>query len=289
MEPAMPQTPPPDADATRGRHFRAALRGRTAFWALFVGALGGFLVGAYLRDPLVMAAAPAAAALLVVLIAFASADRRAEDDFWRGLAPSLGLIHWGPLQLEPVAPLLAAGERRAFEHVMQGELEPGLSCSLGHYTYQVRQQTRSLDGSDNRAGVWRAFPFTICLVDLAPSMPRYPGVFARPKRGLFDDRHDWLRNLDPRKVDLESAVLAKRYDVLVAHDQDEAVLRELLSPSLIDWLARHPLLPGFELRAGVLLVYLRGHVAEAGKLAWFLDGARHLVREVSRELDSAPA
>jgi hypothetical protein len=114
-------------------------------------------------------------------------------------------------------------------------------------------------------------------------------VFVRPKRGLFEDRHDWLRNLDPRKVDLESAALGKRYEVLVARDQDEGVLRELLSPSLIDWLARHPLTPGFELRAGVLLAYMPGHVADAGKLTWFRDGVRHLVQAVSRELDSALA
>jgi hypothetical protein len=289
MEKNGAQPPPANADANRGSHFRAGLRSRTAFWAFFIGLVGGFLVGAYLRDPLVMAAAPAGAALLIVLIAFASADRRAEEEFWNALAPTLGLIYWGPMQLQPLTPLLAAGDRRAFEHVMQGPLEPGLPCSLGHYAFQVRRQAPSLEDEERRAAVWQSFPFTICVVELAPSMARYPGVFLRPKRGLFDDRHDWLKNLDPRKVDLESAALAQRYDVLVAHDQDEAVLRELMSPSLIDWLARHPLPLGFELRAGVLCAYMPGHVAEAGKLTWFRDGVRHLVRAVSRELDEAPA
>jgi hypothetical protein len=249
--------------------------------------VGAFLVGAYLRDPLVMAGGPVAAALLVVLVAFASADRRAERDFWEALAPALGLTYWGTMSgLDPVAPLLAAGDRRSFDHVMQGPLAHGLQCSLGHYTYSVRREAPSLD--DDRPAVWQSFPFTVCLVDLAPSMPRYPGVFLRPKRGVFENRHDWLKNLDPRRVELESISLAERYDVLVASDQDEGVLRELLSPSLIDWLARHPLAPGFELRAGVLLVYLPGHVSEAGKLTWFLDGVRHLVRAVAREVDSTP-
>jgi hypothetical protein len=284
-----PQAPPPSADALRGRHFRAALRSRTAFWGFFAGVVGGFLVGAYLREPLVMAAAPVAAVLLVVLIAFASADRQAEKEFWHALAPTLGLTYWGPVELQPLTPLLSAGHRRSYEHIMQGALEPGLPCSLGHYSFHVRREAPSLDSDESSAAVWQSFPFTICVVELTPTMPRYPGVFVRPKRGLFADRHDWLKNLDPRKVDLESAALARAYDVLVAHDQDEAVLRELMSPSLIDWLARHPLQLGFELRAGVLCAYLPGHVSDAGKLTWFRDGVRHLVRAVSRELDETPA
>jgi len=284
-----PQPGPANADATRSRHFRAALRSRGAFWGFFLGIVGAFLVGAYLQDPLVMAGGPVAAALLVVLVAFASADRRAERDFWEALAPSLGLTYWGTMvALDPIAPLLGAGDQRRFDNVMQGPLEEGLPCSLAHYSYAVRREAPSLD-DDNRPAVLQWFPFTVCLVDLAPSMPRYPGVFLRPKRGLFDDRHDWLKNLDPRRVELESIALNERYDVLVAQDQNEAVLRELFSPSLIDWLARHPLAPGFELRAGVLLVYLPGHVADAGKLTWFLDGVRHLVRAVAREVESTPA
>jgi hypothetical protein len=55
----------------------------------------------------------------------------------------------------------------------------------------------------------------------------------------------------------------------------------------VDWLASHPLSPGFELRAGVLVVWLPGHVEEAGKLAYFLEAARHLAAAVSREAQEA--
>jgi hypothetical protein len=123
-------------------------------------------------------------------------------------------------------------------------------------------------------------------MDLSPEMPTYPGVYLRRRQGLIHG-DDWLRHDRCRRVELESIAFGERYDLLCAPDQDELALRELFSPKLVDWLAGHPLEPGFELRAGVLVVWLPGHVEEAGKLAFFLDGARHLANTVAREAQEA--
>jgi hypothetical protein len=106
------------------------------------------------------------------------------------------------------------------------------------------------------------------------------------KRGLLHG-DDWLRRDRTHRVELESIAFNERYDLLRASDQDEVALRELFSPSLVDWLANHPLAPGLELRAGVLVVWLPGHVEDAGKLAFFLEGAHHLAGIVNREAQEA--
>jgi hypothetical protein len=184
----------------------------------------------------------------------------------------------GDVALWGVTPLLAAGERRRFEHVMGRD-----GCQLGMYTYEVCR--RSSNGNVER---WEPYYFTVCVFDLAPTMPSYPGVYLRRKPGLLHG-DDWLRRDHCRRVELESIAFSERYDLLCAPDQDEVALRELFSPKLVDWLATHPLEPGFELRAGVLAVWLPGHVEEAGQLAFFLDAARHLADTVSREAQEAAA
>jgi hypothetical protein len=279
---------PASEQANLAGYWRDAMRSRVAFWWLFAGVVGGFLVGAALRDPRVMIAAPLGAVLLVVLWAYSDARSRASHDFWAALAPSLGLLYLGETGIQPLTPLLAAGDRRRFEHTMGGEIAPGLQGMFSHYTYEVRHDT-SWGPGENDDEAWTRYDYTVCAFDLVPSMPYFPGVFLRPKRGLFENRHNWLKRLGCRTVELESIALNERYEVLASHDQDEAAVRELLSPKLIDWLARHPLAPGLELRAGALTVYLPGHVAEAGKLTFFLDGVRHVLDAAQRQVDEVRA
>src|ERR687895_147019 len=68
---------PIHADHGQGELFRSYLRSRTAFWAFFAGVAASFLYGAWKRDPLIMAAGPAAVALGVTGIAWFMADRAA--------------------------------------------------------------------------------------------------------------------------------------------------------------------------------------------------------------------
>ena len=64
-------------------------------------------------------------------------------------------------------------------------------------------------------------------------------------------------------------------------------MRQLLSPTLVRWLGEHPLVPGFELRAGTLVVYVERVLTDAGSLTFLLDAARHLAARVTREVEAA--
>jgi len=272
------QAVPASPKADRSAYLHAGLRSRTAFWALFAGIGGSVLLAAAWHDARVAVGGPLVTVALVLVMTYRQASSRAEQDFFVALAPALGLTYLGAVGLWGVTPLLAAGDRRRFEHVM------GLSgCQLGLYTYEVQRKN-----SNNDSTRWDPYHFTVCVLDLAPDMPSYPGVYLRRKQGLIHG-DDWLRDARVRRVELESIAFNERYDLYSAPDQDELALRQLFSPTLIEWLARHPLQPSFELRAGVLAVWLPGHVEEAGKLEFLLDGARHIAGAVGRETAEAAA
>jgi hypothetical protein len=271
---AVPASPKPGRSAL----FRAGLRSRTAFWFLFAGVGGALVLAAALHDWRVPAVGSVGTVALVVFVAYSQAGKRAEREFFVALAPALGLTYMGEVALWGVTPLLAAGDRRRFQHVMA---RPG--CQLGLYTYEVRRQR-----SRNEPARWDPYHFTLCTMDVSPTMPAYPGVYLRRKLGLLHG-DDWLRDSRFRRVELESIAFNERYDLLCAPDQDELALRELFSPTLVDWLATHPLEPGFELRGGVLVTWLPGHVEEAGKLDFFLQAAEHLGQAADRGAPEAAA
>lgn len=274
----------PDADATRGAHFRRAMRSRAAFWWLFAGLAGGFLAGAYLREPVLMVAAPAGWALLVTAFAFWIADRHASADFYDALSRGLGLAYLGSASLPPMTALLGTGDRRRFDHVMCsnvfGNLGPGQSM-LAHYTYEVARGSE-----ENR--VWQPYRFTVFVTDYEPGMSYFRGIYLRRKRGVFEALdHDWLRGRDLTEIKLESLAFDEAYDLRVVADQDPLAVRRLFSPSLVDWLARHPLKPSLEYRAGTLVVYLPGHVEDAGRLTWFYESSRELAQRLVAEVREA--
>ena len=269
---------PASPKAGRSAHFRAGIRSRTAFWTLFAGIGGSVVLAAARHDARIAAVGALATVALVVVVAYSQASKRAEREFFIALAPALGLTYMGEVGLWGVTPLLAAGDRRRFEHVMG---RPG--CQLGLYTYEVRRQR-----SRNEPERFDPYHFTVCVEDLAPAMPSYPGVYVRRKLGLLHG-DDWLRDSRLRHVEVESIAFHERYDILCAPDQDELALRQLLSPKLIDWLANHPLEPGFELRGGVLATWLPGHVRETGQLEFFLQAAEHLSQVAGHEAQEAAA
>jgi hypothetical protein len=278
-----------DADATRGEHFRASLRSRGTFWALLIGVSTTFLVGAYLRDPRVMLAAPAAWTLLVVVLNFTAADKRAESEFFDSLSRSLGLVYLGTRSLPALTPLLGAGDRQRYDHVMcsdvNGDLGNGASM-LAHYTYEIRHEHRDENG--NYKGTWEPHRFTVLVTDLEPGMTYFRGIYLRRKRGLLEILgHDWLRGRDLMKIELESSAFNEVYDLRIVADQGPLAVRELFSPTLIDWLARHPLAPSLEYRAGTLVVYLPGHVEDGGKLTWFYESSKELAKRLVGEVREA--
>jgi hypothetical protein len=280
-----------NANSGRSSYFRDLIRGKPATYALALGCIGAFVYGAYLRDPLVMAAAPAGVVVLVLAVAAVLADRSAARSFFLSYADGLGLEYLDRWEVSCFTPLLGAGTRQWCRRWMMGELvkEPRLSGGLGYFFYERRQQPGQLAG---RGRVAEKGHFTVCMIDIEQSLSFFKGVFLRPRRGLFELRSDWLADTPTHAVELESMAFTDKYELRASDEQDELALRELLSPTLVSWLAGHPLAPGFELRAGVLVVFVPKLLDDSGNLTFLLDAARkiagHVVREVGEEDHGRP-
>jgi hypothetical protein len=268
------------ADHGQGELFRSYLRSRMVFWALFAGVAATFLYGAWKRDPLIMAAGPVAVVLGVIGIAWFMADRAAAARFYRGFARNVGLGYASRFELLSLTPLLGAGSRRRAEHWMYGQLPGDVPGGLGHFVWERTE--RDSDGDER---VRERNRFTVCVADLEPSMALFKGVFLRPRRGVIASHSDWLEDSRTHELEVESAAFTERYELLIADDQDAVILRRLLSPTLVSWLANHPLTPGFEVKAGALVVFVPHAIEDAGNLTYLIDATRHVASRVLSEVE----
>ncbi len=88
---------------------------------------------------------------------------------------------------------------------------------------------------------------------------------------------------------MESSEFVARYELRTGTDQDQLLLRRLLAPTLVSWLAHHPLTPGFELKAGTLCVFVAQPLEDAGNLTFLVDAARHLASRVLAQVQEERA
>jgi len=275
------------ASERRGEYFRAAMRSRGTFWGVFAALAASVIAGGVMNDVRLVIAGPVAAALLIALGAHRSATARAESDFFTALAPTLGLNYTLGGDYVPITPLLAAGDRRRFEHTMEGPLfgrAGGPPCMVGHYTYDTRHDAEVGGGMEVKG--YRPHPFTICAIDVGAPIARFRGLYLRPRLSGLGLDHDWLgRAPKPQPVELESTRFNEVFDLRRAKDQDELALRELFSPSFVVWLSEHPLHPGFECKAGTLVVFVPGHEGSAGRLTLLHEAAREITRRVAKQVE----
>ena len=212
------------------------------------------------------------------------ADHVAAHRFYSGFASAVGLSYASRGELLTLTPLLGAGNRRRVEHWMHGRLPGELSGGVGQLVWE--RVERDSDGDEV---VKERNRFTICVVDLEASMALFRGVYLRPRRGLIASHSDWLGRAPTRAIEMESTEFAERYELRLAIDQDEVLLRRLLSPTLVSWLAHHPLMPGFELKAGTLCVFVPRPLEDAGNLTFLIDATRHLAGRVLAEVEEERA
>jgi hypothetical protein len=269
-----------NADSGQRELFLSYLKSRYAVWAVVIGIAGAVVYGGWKSSPLLVVAGSAAVLLGVAAICLLIADRVAAHGFFAGYARSVGLSYSSPAQLPALTPLLAAGERRRLEHWMHGHLPGGLAGGVGHLVWE--RVERDSDGDET---VRERNRFTVCVVDLQASMSLFRGVYLRPRRGVFAPHSDWLRRARGRTAEVESSQFTQRFELRMADDQDEVALRRLLSPTLVSWLANHPLTPGFELKAGALCVFVPHAIEDAGNLTFLVDAARHLATRVLAEVE----
>jgi hypothetical protein len=258
---------PLSAGAATRAQLAGVLRSRTFAYTSVGGGAVALVAGAAWGGTTGALAAPAAVLAVTLLIAWAEARRNGRFAFWSGMARSMGLSFVGRVDgVQPLTPMLAAGDRRHAEAWMVG---PGL-WGAGLWTF-------SRGNGDDR----RDFDRTIAVVEVPAATGLYPGVFLYHGLTSESARHHRRHT----RVSLESGALAQRYVVLRADGVGELQLRELLSPSLIAWLAEHPLAPEIEICGGAVLVAVTGHRADAGTIVTLVDVARELARRVQREVD----
>ena len=264
-----------NADSGRGQLFRSYLGGAPAVYAMAFGSLAAFTYGAWKQSVPIMLGGPAGLVVVVAAVAWFAADRAAARNFYWSFASSVGLTYASATELLPLTPLLGAGSRRHVEHWMYGRLPGGQTGGIGQLVWE--RVERDSDGDELVKDRNR---FTICTVDLDASLRLFHGVFVHPHRGLFAPYPDWLGRAARRTVEVESSQFGERYELSIAGDQDEILLRRLLSPSLVEWLSHHPLVPGFELKAGTLCVFVPRPIEDAGNLTYLIDAAVHLAGRV---------
>jgi hypothetical protein len=279
---------PTNADSGRGELFRSYLYSRAGAYTAVFGSAAVFAFGASRRDPLIMLAGPIVVVALVLAVSAVVADRAAAERFYRHYARSLGLVYWPRASLLPLTPLLGAGDRRWCEHWMTGMLpgEPRVSGGIGQFVWEELEEDRNPNAIQLGRRTRSRQRMTICVADLEPSMASFKGLFLRPHRGLIPGAPDWRRS-GTRSIELESMAFSRRYEVLVANDQDENMARQLLSPSLVVWLAEHPMAPSFEVRAGMLVVFVSRVLDDEGSLTYLVDATRRIASRVAAETAEA--
>jgi hypothetical protein len=171
---------------------------------------------------------------------------------------------------------------------MMGDVvkDPRLNGGLGHFVYEDVRESTDSNGAHREQSVERN-RITVCMVDMDESMLLYKGIFLRQRRGLLNFRRDWLSGTPSRAVEVESSAFTRKYELRISDEQDEILMRRLLSPTLVNWLAGHPLSPGFELRGGTLVVFVPRELDDSGNLTFLLDATREIARRVLGEVREA--
>jgi hypothetical protein len=271
---------PANTNSTRSAHFRTLLGSSLSVVGGAVGAAILFTIGAAKHIPALMIGGPVAVALLVIIVSWFVADSQAENEFFARFAAAHQLNHWKTYNISEFTPLLAGGDRRHCEHWMESH-----GRAIGWFTFECRE-----DNGD-KPDTWEPHHFTVATADIGEhGMARFQGIYLRRRRGIFDRLDtdaNWLRNHRLKKVELESTAFCERYELNADQDQDDIVLRQLFAPTFVVWLTEHPLKPGFELRAGQLVVFIPDRCGEAGKLQFLLMAADEISKRIQAELSEA--
>ncbi|UJA19853.1 hypothetical protein HJD18_06280 [Thermoleophilia bacterium SCSIO 60948] len=253
---------PGDANDTRGRHFKQLLRSRAAVLGGSTAIFVAFVAVGLAVSPLYGVLAALVAALMTVVICFAVADSRAEDDFFRTYSEARGL-RWDDEHgdVPPVTPLLRKGDKRRTDLELHGRWPNGFEGQLAHYTYT--EVTRDSKGRRQETD----YDFTVTLTEVPEVAPFLKELSAQRRAGFrfLDGAEDAFRSR--QRVEHESEALDKRFEIFIDEDDDMNRALQVLEPSFVVWLSEHtPDDFAFECIAGTLCTAVRGHKGNAVEL-----------------------
>jgi hypothetical protein len=170
----------------------------------------------------------------------------------------------------PLTPLLVEAGDGSLQPAAQGALADGVEGVVGHLSYK-RNKT---------------FRFNVALTEVPGSTAFAPRVFCiRRGRRTRDDEFYGFEARDS-KLWTESTVLNERYRISTSPYQDPNWLRQLFSPSFVDWLASAPPADfSFELAYGALLGSVEDDDPGAAGLAALCDATAHVATRIREECE----
>jgi hypothetical protein len=267
-----PQTDIPDAAHGRVAHVKARLRRPLSLIAP-PAIFGLVLLGE--GPPGDAALSALIAAGVVVVLAVRGAVKAAREDFFASYASSRGLDRRVERELPEATPLLRMGTGRHAERLMAGVLPGGLQGVIALYTYEEARE------GDRRAQTRR---FTIVLHRLPEVIDRLVELHCVPAASAAVSGIEGFRRRN--RLQLESVVLDRRYEIFFGPDDDENFLRRLYAPSFIVWLGEQAAPPGFgfQLTQGHLCAFVPGHLGNAAQLDALCQSAAVVATRLADEV-----
>ena len=203
-------------------------------------------------------------ALLALVGTYFLADYRARAAFLDAWARTRGWTAGAGPWLDEATPLLRDGDRRESGNHIHGPLAGGGEAALCHYTYEVRHESSSSNGTST---TWESHEFTV--VETAVDSPDIPSLSLHPRsfgdNSVFD-RIDSALTSD-RVVQLESSELQHEYKLEVDDSASDLAVRLLFEPAFIVWCldqsADEMLV---EIEDGTLVVAIPDHSFDAAQL-----------------------
>ena len=192
------------------------------------------------------------------------------DAAYAELAAARGLEQLPGLDPGQLTPLLVEAKGAGLRPALRGALGEGVSGVVGQLAYR-RNKT---------------FRFQVALTEVPAATAFAPRVFCI-RRGR-STRDDEFYGFEARhsKLWTESVALNERYEVSTSPFQDPMWLRQLFSPSLVDWLgSRPPADFSFELAYGALLGSIENDDPGADGLAALCEATAHVATRVREECE----
>jgi len=186
------------------------------------------------------------------------------------LAADRGLEQLPSFAPGPLTPLLSEALGNGLAPALRGRLGDGVSGVVGQLAYK-RNKT---------------FRFHVALTEVPAATAFAPRVFCI-RRGR-STRDDEFYGFEARhsKLWTESTALNERYEVATSPYQDLMWLRQLFSPSFVDWLGTKPPADfSFELAYGAVLGSVELDDPGADGLAALCEATAHVATRIREECE----
>jgi hypothetical protein len=216
-------------------------------------------------------------ALIVALVAIVVVKSRARTAFFASYAQERNLTRQTNAPLPAATSLLRRGDSRHADEALTGKLPGGLEGTVALYTYEER-------GAAGAGQAKEIHHFTVVLAPLPDMSARLPALFVQRRSGFrfLDGAEDVFRKTT--RIELESEELDKRCEIFADPACDANWLRQLFSPTFVDFLAeKTPKGFAFEVENGTLCVNVNRHRAKGGELDELAEAAGAVAKRMREE------